>query len=416
MRLRRLGLPQSKARDLTRQIRDTIHPVAAVAVAQVQRAQSPGMSGLGFTIMSGAKMASTGASIGSAIPVIGTAIGAVVGALAAAFIHTGKKPERAARAAQTLQQLRGIPAASSGRQIEYGQSAEPTSGYILLMQALHLSSKWFSGWGTRLVDHPGNMNLLSQKFIDNSKKVMQACMSSPVGQSVSVTLDTNMAGFKNKTCNYTFINPGITTPENFATGALLPMVQAIEQSSNWPATAAADASNQDAFIVFALLADKLMADLGAQSVSQQVANNPVVNVPAPIAQQANVVANQIVQGGVAPQLVAPTNVPPISSTDGTYAQPGLVSYQNTPIPYGASSNYFPSSSYLPPTIDATAGTMQTMLSQQGVNMTSPASQQLLQDVASEGVQKTTAGVSSVPAWLLPIIAVSFAGAYIMRHK
>lgn len=69
--------------------------------------------------------------------------------------------------------------------------------------------------------------------------------------------------------------------------------------------------------------------------------------------------------------------------------------------------------------DMTAALMNQMLSQQGGgSMSSPAAQGVLQDVAAEGVQPTTAGVSlgGLPGWVLPAAAVAMGLVIIMPKK
>jgi hypothetical protein len=45
--------------------------------------------------------------------------------------------------------------------------------------------------------------------------------------------------------------------------------------------------------------------------------------------------------------------------------------------------------------------MMAMLANQGTNMVSPPAQQLMQDVVSQGVEQTPAGPSPLPPWLIP---------------
>lgn len=65
----------------------------------------------------------------------------------------------------------------------------------------------------------------------------------------------------------------------------------------------------------------------------------------------------------------------------------------------------------------TLSLMQQLLKQQGGgSLTSPEAQQLLSDVAAEGVETTTAGPSSLPSWLLPAAAAVFGLAIVLPHR
>jgi hypothetical protein len=119
--------------------------------------------------------------------------------------------------------------------------------------------------------------------------------------------------------------------------------------------------------------------------SVAVATEPTAAVPAAIAQDASVVAQQVIAQGQPPALVTPTipNVPP-----------GM-------IPFGSAQGFAPVATGLTPQQDATAGILQSLLSRQGTNMVSPESQQILSDVAAEGVEATPAGPSKLPGWVIP---------------
>lgn len=64
----------------------------------------------------------------------------------------------------------------------------------------------------------------------------------------------------------------------------------------------------------------------------------------------------------------------------------------------------------------TAALMQAMMAQQGTNMTSPQAQGVLQDVAAQGVEPTTAGPSSLPSWAIPAAIAAFGLAIVLPRK
>lgn len=438
-RLLALGMPKAKAAELTRKIRDEVHPIAAVAVAKVQRYQTT-TEGLGATgvavASSAASMGTTGAKVGTFFgPGVGTAIGAgigiAVGVILKQFMNQGQKPQRLAQAKQVLATLRNYPPDQAGRAISWDNKGGGTSD--LLFEALYLAGGFLGYQGTVLTDHPSSMWQWTQWFMQGTQKVVQAAYANPVGAQVTVTL---MTGYK-QNLPFTFTNPGLIDATSFAQSVLMPMVGVIidGKHTNPAAGVAQSLASVDAIHVFALLYDYYVAQIAPQSLSTNLAQNPVVAVPAAIAQQAQQVAQSIVNTNTTPALVTPATAssfpvapgPQVLAPDGSVALaqpavlPGSSSYgaplvQNPSIPYGPAPGYTYTPTGLPAAQDATAGVMQTMLSQDGTNMTSGPAQQVLADVAAQGVQKTTAGVSSIPGWLLPIVGIAFAGAIVMKEK
>jgi hypothetical protein len=150
-----------------------------------------------------------------------------------------------------------------------------------------------------------------------------------------------------------------------------------------------------------LFSGRILADISpaaTPSASTQLAQSTLATVPPQIVTQAQRVASQVQQTGQVPQIVTPTwiqqNSPPLT------APPVGV------IPYGATQNFAPVATNLPPQQDATAGILQSLLSMQSgsqaASMVSPPAQALVAQVAAEGVQQTPQGPPQMPKWLLPV--------------
>jgi hypothetical protein len=398
-RLRKLGMSPDKARAMTRKVRDELHPVAAVAAAKVLAARSrdgDGMGSLGFSVTGGAKGAASGASSLSMLGPYGIAVGAIIGGLVAAFAHKGTKPQRKARAAQVLQQLAAYPAASVGRTIEWGQKKEPTSGYYLLIEALAYGDL-FTGWGATLfADHPGTLLKVADYFVDGARSLIRAAGSAPLGSQLSIQVK-GIDGKNDAPFTFSIANPGVTDPVQVSQQLLMPMVKAmLDRNPKGARGSAADTSSNNTVSVFALMADKLMSELGLPNVSAAIATQPTATVPTPVVAQAAQVAQSVVNAGVVPSLVTPVQGQP-------QVLPTIPDASQPPIPYGPSPAYAPTQTSLPPVQAASAGILQSLMSADGASMVSPDAQQLVSDVAAEGVTKTPAGPSSTPGWIIPLL-------------
>jgi hypothetical protein len=394
-RLQIIGMTPAKAREVTRMIRDELHPTAAVAATMVRRADSAGLSGLGkIDAARSGSMIASGAKIGSVVPGIGTAIGAAVGALASLVgINKGTKPQRRARGQQVLSELARLPPDYQGRQVEYGQKSEPTSGFILLIQAVHYAG-WQPDWRDIWTNNPGNMNRFSELIIENAKTAARAVVNAPVNAPLSIKLNTYMDNMRSREMSFNFINPGYQSPQQFAQMVIGPIVAAMlgnmkTRNQGGPAAAAFPQFQT----VAALLADKVYSEVAPASISTQVAQAPVANVPAPIVQDALNIANQITQANITPTVVAPV-VPTVASPN--------MGIPVTPIPLAPTTGFSAANTNLPPAQDMTAGILQTLLSTAGqANMVSPEARQIVADVAAQGVQQTPQGPSKLPAWVVP---------------
>jgi hypothetical protein len=397
-RLTRLGVPPGRARALTAKIRDELHPVAHVAAIQLPRMTSRGLSG---NTKQAVSYASTGAAIGSAVPIIGTAVGAVIGLIAGFAIKKGQKAERRAAAAQLLNGIRSLPATYAGRLLPYGALGSP-SGYLMLFQALYLGKNWMGEQGSKLYDHPTSMDNQSLHFIEDGRRLLLAMLSTPPGAPATMNF-SGVAGQGNVGPPYTFTNPGfpIDAP-TFTQQIYLPALEESYRRGPWAGATMGDFNDPDAQKVFTLLSDKLLSDIVPPQMSTQLATNaPLTMVPTQLAQAGTQLAGQLANTGQQPTLVTPT---------APNAQP---------IPYGTAPGYYATPTSLDPTQAATAGILQTQLSQQGVPMWSQPAQQLAADVASQGVQRTargpapaTAGLAGIPTPLLVgagvLVALSFA--------
>ena len=433
-RLRLLGASHGEAEKLARDIRDRLHPLAAVTAARLRQNLdvSPGLAGNTSTI---ASFASSGAKAGSYFGPVGTAVGAVIGAIGGALFKQGKKPERKAQADQWLAELRQIPPDFQGRLVS-------DADFISLFYALFLGSNWWQFLGTRLVNHPSAMTNYSNWLMAAIRKTVQAAYDSqpttqanavitaapggPVirradvsnglaeniamyrgggmalrglgaylgdypGAQVTVQIDTG-AGLR----PFTFVNPGLAVGANeFARQVLMPMTAVFFDNTGRtapPAAVQASLQNADALRVLALAFDKVKADIAPDNRSTVLANAPIAVVPAALAANAGALAASYATAGTVPQL--PTTrltVPVVGVT------PGLQQPQGIPGPI-----LQPVDAVLSPAQDLTAGILRDLLARQGANFNSQPAQQIVADVAADGVEKTPAGPAAVPpyAWAL----------------
>ena len=371
-RFRLLGIPAKKAAALTADIRDRLHPVAAVAATALRNKREPGLSG---NTRSSFSMASTGASVGKFVGPVGAAVGAVIGAIAGLAIHTGQKPQRRAASIQVLQQLRALPIDGVGRLLEYGSLGNPT-GFLALGQALYLGAGWVNEEGSKLIDHPTSMDNLTLSYIDNAKRAVQAALASsaPVMAQISkapttlaekfamardragmrgygnANLDTNrmftrspdmyqsgnglgdypgatvtmtLKGVGGTTIGpFSFVNPGLQASAlDWATRVFMPMIREIRLHTAFSANADRAANDPDAIHVFALLADKLLSEFAPDSLSTTAATSPVASMPSNIVNAGYKIAGDVIKSGI----TTPTLVTPVNQYDPNvpYTLPGV---------------------------------------------------------------------------------------------
>lgn len=376
-RLKALGVPQSKAWDLTRKIRDIYHPIAAVAAHKVlSRTRGLGAAAIGAGQNQATKSvsmaltgASAGATIGSVFPVVGTAIGAAIGAAVGAIGslfgpakmgqaettwhnmvasgYLGKNPGRAFDERYYMESMKG--AMDSGNDIWSGCGADrhkdPDCFYKPLAQAV------VAGYLNRLVP-------LTASTADVMRAVVNPWLQAGGGATgfkyatyvnensingnmqgnlVQGAVDRYLAGLpilRGDTTEY--LNQGFTQHQPPINVALAPLLQTTSAPSPSPSVAVAQA--------------------------------PTARVTAPIAAAGAKVAAQT---AVAPRLGVPVaQVSSVATPRGT-----------TPA----------TTAMVTPQQDATAALLQQILANQQANMQSPQAQQLLTDVAANGVQQTPYG-------------------------
>jgi hypothetical protein len=427
-RLKDLAMPADQAWNLTAQIRDTLHPIAhtaAIKIANAITGSGPGqrgMRGLGdstsLAIQGGSAVAgaAAGAAYGSVVPGIGTAVGAVVGFVASMLVHTSQGPQRAAQARAIDQALSTIPSAYVGRQIPWNGSAT-SPGLLQFISAL-MTGGLFMSWDNAVTNTPSVNGNWSTTFVNAIKALVAAIVNNPPGAQVTVSIPESPGAGGISPLSFSFVNPGIAVgPDAIAANVVMGpnglMYQMIKHLGETDAHASANASNGAAQKVFALMIDKATADLAPPStLSTQLANAPIVNVPSAIATAATSLANSALTGvgGGCPGgncSMGQAQVPQISTQPGGPAvaqitTPAPLNNDNVNMAATPTGITGPITQALSPVQDTSAALLQLLLAQQGANMTSPKATQLLADIAANGVAQTPQGPSSMPSWLLPV--------------
>jgi hypothetical protein len=399
-RLKDLGMPADQAWPLTAKIRDTVHPVAAVAAAKIiSSIRRPPVTHLG-SVQYAEQGASVGGTIGSAIvPGIGTVIGTAVGAVIGLLAHQGQGPQRAAMAAQLDRALSGIPSAYVGRRLPWNDAG---GGLQQFLQAL-MTSGLFMSWDPALVSSPAVNGNWALTFIKAVKAVVAAIINNPVGANVSLALTDRPGGNDARPGNFQFVNPGIGVgPDAIAANVIMGdnglMYWMVLRTGESVAHAMMNASNAAAEKVFALMVDKTTSELLPASLSVTAANAPIITAPPAIAQAATQIVTQVQAQGRVPILSASPNAP-VAATVSAPTTVGTQYLTTEPVQVS-----YPSQVALTPAQDASAGLMQAMLAAQGANFSSQRATQLLADIAANGVQQTPLGPppSAMPDWLLPV--------------
>lgn len=406
-RLQSLGMDQGKARELTRKIRDELHPAAATATILI----GEGAPGMGADVKTTASLASAGAKVGSIIPGVGTAIGAAVGVVAGLLMHKGKKPERAADAAKVMADLAAFPDNISGGQVPW-----ETFGH--LFYGIIINQGMFDWQKSNPKNHPSAMDNIYYWSRDMTKQAIAAGLKAGPGQMVSVPIVApNGPRF-----TFSYRSPTSLDQTAWNDACTMPLFIMWVSQTNPANLAQRDAQKPLIRKTYKLMTGRILTDLvpaAAPSPSTQIAQTGTAVVRPAIVNQAAQIAAQIRAGGVVPQLVTP---PPSAAPTSSWNQASAPQTYQSVIPYGGSASYAPTPTTLPPSADATAGILQTLLSmQQGnsqANFVSPAAQNILADVAAEGVQQTPQGPSSLPPWALPagIAAAGLLLFTLMRRK
>ncbi len=347
--LKALGVPPAKAWALTAKIRDTLHPVAAVAAAKLHGAgRRVARAGLGLDIGSGINDASLGAKAGSLaipIPIVGTAVGAIVGGIIGAFFG----PAKLGKASVTWNDMvaHQYLANTPGHAFDERYFGEALKG------AMDEGNNVWPGCGPDRHKNPDCF------FGPMSQVILQGYTSGrvPVNADTATVFNAVVLPWLQSGANG-LVNWG--TLRNEPTQQLL-LEAATDRYINGLPIVRGDMqayAGQGYTTHEPSISSVLMRAPAAPTVSSAVATQPVAGVPSQIVAQASAVAGQA--------------SPAISSANS----------QST-----------------------TSSILSQMLAQNGVGMSSPAAQQVVSQIAAQGVTQTSYGpsaaASGAPSWLIP---------------
>lgn len=369
--LKALGMPPARAWRLTAQIRDHLHPVAAVAAAKLHGAgnripRGTSVAGLGGTTGSGiqyAQMASkvggvaatavasgfgltAGATAGSVVPIVGTVIGAVLGYVIGKYFGPAKLGQ----------------ASVTWNDMVAHQYLSNTPG--------HAFDERYFGEALKGAMDEGN-NVWPQCGADRHKN--PDCFFGPMSQ---VILQGFASGKVPVTANTATVFNAVVLPwlQSGANGLVNWRVLAGEPTQQTLLEAATDRYVNGLPIV--------RGDMPAYAGQGYTTHEP--SISSVLAQAQGV---PTVSSAVATQQVA--------------AVPSQVVNQATQL-----ASQYPAPSVGAAPADTSAGFLQQLLSQNGVGMTSPAAQNVVGQVAAQGVTQTAYGpppasTSGLPSWLVP---------------
>ena len=397
-RLQALGMPRGKARDLTRQIRDHMLPVAVVASRAYHDPKGlSGLGALGATGVQAIQGAATGAKIGAAIyatyaasagtaiasgaaagsivPGIGTVIGAVVGliivALSGLFGSRNVRVNGATRA-QCVALLAGYM--DIARKAGAGMSIGPQMGLTNLAQVSWcLNAR--DGGILYSVD-PRYFNAGFEIVSALAKQLMSLAVVAPPGSTVTIGPASGTSD-DSKHRVYTWAGGQITLPTDGRLTTLRDQLIALI-IANCPSTAGKYAGGCAPFFSTPEYKQMVLDLLGYYS--------SLIPLPPPTV----TVTPQVVQAATNLVNVAPNMPPSIVNPTMTTNEPAWMRALPQP-------NYTPAvdPNTMTPITDTSAALVQQQLAAQGVNMTSPQAQGILADVASDGVIKTPQGPSKI---------------------
>jgi len=348
-RLQDLGIPKQQAWDLTQKIRDRIHPIAAVAAIKAHQRQGLGVGTQAVKTTSltltGAK---AGATVGSVIPGVGTAVGAVVGAVVG-LVGSFFGPAKEGQAEVTWNDML-------------------KNGYLYKEQGRAFDERYFGEAIKGAMDNNGNQwpccGANGHKSPDGFYQ--------PLAQVV-------VNGFLNK------VVPLSATPAQVMSAVVMPWIMGgasgLMRYSAGGSTGMLNGTETQALIGAAV--DRYLAglpitraDMPSYAGQGYTQHQPALNVA--------------LQSLLAP---APTATNPSATLPtGTATVPPPIVQAATQI----APSVIPAAT---PT-DTTAAVMTTALASDGTNMVSPAAQQLVTDVAAEGVQQTPYGPPTLGSELL----------------
>lgn len=396
-RLQGLGMDPKKAWDLTQKIRDTFHPIAAVAAAKIHAAnkQSGGMGAVAVTNQSTktVSLTMTGASVGGEVgtlifpgigTVIGAAVGAVVGAVGSLF-----GPAKEGQSALTWDDVvaHGYEFSQLGRNLDERYIAEAAKG------AMDKNNNIWPGCGKNGYKNPdcfyGPMaKVIVQGYLN--KTVPLSASTSDVFQKVVIPWLQSGAG---GTFAWAQNNVGGHVPGNPYSGQMMLIQQMVDRylaglpitRANMASYAGQGYTDNEPTLNVALASLLQTTSAPSTSPSVALAQAPLVNVSTPVAAAAAKLAGSAISAGVIP------------STGGGVANISSVATPNGVTPASVA--------VLTPTQDTTAALLSQILANQEANMVSPQAQQLVSDVAANGVQQTALGppsefdLSSVPLYV-----------------
>jgi len=388
-KLKTLGVPDAKAWDLTRRIRDVYHPVAAIAAHKILSRTAQGLgapgaaaavsdAGIGMKLASAgfaaASAVGAGAAAGSVVPVIGTAIGAIVGLIAGALIGPAKLGQSSVVWNGVVSQ--GLLQQHLGRAFQEQVYAEAMKG------AMDEGNNVWPGCGPDRHKNPD-------------------CFYAPLGRAV-------IAGYLNKTV------PLSATTDDVYNLVVVPWLQAGAGGAgfNYSTYASQNAVNGnmqgllvkgavDRYLAGMPIARADMPEYIGQGYTDHVPPLNVALAPllqttaAPSASPSVALAQSPAAVQVAPAITAAgqqlaAQVVPASAS-GSAPSLGVPSAQISAVATPAGVT--------PPAVvpvtqqqDTTAALLQQILAnQQNANLVSPQAQQLLANIAANGVQQTPYG-------------------------
>ncbi len=404
--LKALGMPESKAWDLTAKIRDSLHPVAAVAASKLHGAghvipKGPTMSGLGADIRSGISDASMGAKVAQMaipIPVVGAVIGAVIGGLIGAFFG----PAKLGQASITWNDM-------TAHRYLYAQRGaafdEKYFGEALKGAMDEGNNVWPKNGPDRHKDPDGFFGPLAD-VIRNAYLARQVPLTATTDQVWNQVV-------------LPWLRSGAGGLINWGTLANEPQQQLLIEAAT------------DRYINNLPITRADMPSYAGQGYSRhtpsisaaiQSAATPQMNTStmvAPIAQQtsASVPASIFAQGGQVASFYAP---PARAIAPGTPGPQMPVYGPQMPVYYAPPAGGTPT--------DTTAAIMSQLVANQGAMMQSAQAQGLMNQVAAQGVQTTQYGpppapvtaatqpASKLPSWIVPAGIAAFAGVVELAKK
>lgn len=440
-RLQGLGMSQAKAWNLAGKIRDLYHPIAAVAAAKIHAANNASGGTMGAIPVTNQATkttsltmtgASAGATIGTAIfPGVGTAIGAAVGAIVGA-IGSLFGPAKEGQAAATWDNMvsEGYLGKQPGRAFDERYYAEAMKG------AMDKGNNVWPGCGKNGYKNPdcfygpmakvivqGYLNKtvpLSATTADVYNDVVvpwlkggaaglfswapfaaeNAANGNQQGALVEGAVDRYLGGLPITRADMTeYDDQGYTDHEPALNVALASLLQTTAAPSTSSSVTVANAPSAVVPSAIAAAAAKIAAPaIAAKVVPVQTVATANVSVPAPATPSGYVIFDPTGYNGT-PQYIKAADasaspgsaVPVYVNFHGNIQQNGTVT-----IPGGVEVAE-PISVIQPitPQQDTTAAVLSQVLSSEtGTNMVSPAAQQLVADVAANGVQQTDLGPPS----------------------